>query len=121
MEFGQNNLDTGQAGFRLDIDGDTAAVVIDFNRAVGVQNHLDMVACAGKRFVNGIIDDLPQAVHQALAVGRADIHARAFADRVESFKHGQTVSAVMFLCHNPHSSFAFSALEPKPCAARPHT
>ena len=103
VQLGQDDLDACKASFRLDIDWDAAAVVINLDRAVGMQDHLDVVASARERLIDGIVDDLPQAVHQALAVGRADIHARAFAHSVEPLEHGQAVGAVVFLCHNPHS------------------
>ena len=41
------------------------------------------------------------AVHQALAVGRADVHARTFAHRIQAFEHGKTLSTVIILSHVP--------------------
>jgi hypothetical protein len=44
MEAGHDDLDAGQTGARLDVDGDPPAVVTDLDRAVGVQVDLDAPA-----------------------------------------------------------------------------
>ena len=68
--------------------GNAAAVVGDGHRAVGVQLHLDRVAVAGERFVDGVVDHLVDHVVQARAVvGVADIHARPLAHRVQAAQH----------------------------------
>ena len=41
-----------------------------------------------------VVDDLPQAVHQAAGVGRADVHPRALADRLQSLEHQEVVGVV---------------------------
>lgn len=103
VQFGQYDLHAAQACFRLGVHRDAAAVVGHLDRTVIVQGDGDMVAGTGQRLVHGVVDDLPQAVHQALAVGGTYIHARALAHRVKTFENGQTVRAVVFLCHGPHS------------------
>ena len=41
---------------------------------------------AGQRLVDAVVDDLPEALHQAAGVGRSDVHARALADRLEALE-----------------------------------
>ena len=53
------------AGLGLDVDGDAAAAVAHLDRAVGVQDDLDALAVTGQRLVDGVVDDLPQAVVEA--------------------------------------------------------
>jgi len=78
-------------GFVLVIElhaGRNAATVVgDRNRIVGVDGHDDVVAMAGQRFVNRVIDHFEHHMVQTGAIaGIADIHAGAFADRLQTFK-----------------------------------
>ena len=50
------------------------------------QRHHDPVAVAGQRLVDRVVDDLPDQVVQAALTGRADVHARALADRLEALE-----------------------------------
>ena len=50
------------------------------------QGDVDAGAVAGHRLVDGVVDDLPDQVVQALQAGGADVHARALADRVEALE-----------------------------------
>ena len=95
VQLGHDDLDAGQAGLRLDVDRDAAAVVAHLDRAVGVQDHVDAVAVAAQRLVDGVVDDLPQAVHEAAGVGRPDVHARALADRLEALEDRQVPGGVV--------------------------
>ena len=81
-----DDLDTGQAGARLLVGGDSATVVVDLDRAVGVEQHLDTVRRAGQRLVDTVVDDLPHAVHEAAGVGGPDVHARPLAHRLQALE-----------------------------------
>ena len=83
VQLGGDDLDAGQPGLRLLVGRDAAAVVVHLDRAVGVQRDLDPVRGAGERLVDAVVDDLPQAVHEPAGVGRADVHPRPLADRLE--------------------------------------
>src|SRR5690606_32244338 len=54
MELGEDDLDAGQAGTRLYVDGDAARTILHLDTAVGVQDHIDAVAVAGQSLVDGI-------------------------------------------------------------------
>ncbi len=95
VQLGEDDLDAGQAGARLGVDRDAAALVEDLDGAVGVQDHLDAVPRAGQGLVDRVVDDLPEAVHEALAVARADIHAGALADRLEPLQDLQVAGGVV--------------------------
>ena len=45
-----------------------------------------VVGVAGHRLVDRVVDDLPDEVVQAARVGRADVHARPAADRLEALE-----------------------------------
>jgi hypothetical protein len=52
-----------------------------------VDDDLDVVAVAGERLVDRVVEDLEDHVVQAGAVGRvADVHARALAHRIEALE-----------------------------------
>ena len=78
----------------MHVDGDAAAVVGDGDRVVGVDDDLDLVGLAGQRLVDGVVDDLVDQVVQAARAGRADVHARALADRLEALEDGDVLGAV---------------------------
>ena len=65
VQLGGDHLDTGQPGLGLLVGGDAATVVVHLDRVVGVQGDLDAVRGAGQRLVDAVVDDLPEAVHQA--------------------------------------------------------
>ena len=100
MQFGEDDLDAGQSGLGLDVHGDAAAVVVNLHGVVGVQDDLDVVAVTGQSLVDGVVDDLPEAVHQAAGVGGTDVHARALADGLEAFQYRQVPGGVIRTwCH----------------------
>ena len=39
--------------------------------------------------INGVVDDLPEAVHETTRVGRTDVHSRALTDCLESFENAE--------------------------------
>src|SRR5690606_23928546 len=65
VQLGEDHLDTAEPRARLDVDGDAATAVVHLDAAVGVQPDVDPRAVAGDRLVHGVVDDLPEAVHQA--------------------------------------------------------
>jgi two-component system cell cycle sensor histidine kinase/response regulator CckA len=72
----------------LDAGRDAAAVVDDRDRVVGVERgDDDVVAVAGQRLVDGVVDDLEHHVVQAGAVvGVADVHAGPLAHRLQALE-----------------------------------
>jgi hypothetical protein len=39
----------------------------------------------GHRFVDRVVDEFPEAVHEASGIGRTDVHAGALSDSLEAF------------------------------------
>ena len=71
----------------LDVGRNAAAIVDDRDRVVGVDDDLDVVAVAGERLVDRVVEHLEHHVMQAGAVGRvADVHARTLAHRIEALQ-----------------------------------
>jgi hypothetical protein len=86
VQDGEDDLDRGLA-LALDVvDRDAAAVVGDPHATVGQQGDLYPVAVPGQRLVDGVVDHLGDQVVQAALAGRADVHARPLADRLEALE-----------------------------------
>jgi len=99
VELGEDDLDARETGARFDVDGDAAGAVAHLDAAVGVQHDVDARAVTCEGLVDGVVDDLPDAVHEAARVGGADVHAGAFADRFQPFEHLEVVGGILG-CHN---------------------
>ena len=121
VELGVDDLDAGQPLAGDDVDGDTSAIVGDGCRVVGVQAHVDGVAVAFQGLVDGVVDDLPEAVHEAAVVGGADVHAGALAHSLEPLEDGE-VSRVVVGCvgrsHEVHHMCPRARLRPPVRVAR---
>ena len=118
MELGHDDLGRRDAFFLVDVGRDAAAVVDHGRRAVGIEDDGHEVGMAGQRLVDGVVDDLVDHVVQARAViGVADIHAGAFADRVQPLEDLDRVGAVfavaggLFFAHEAFESDGFRQLE----------
>ena len=80
VQLAEDQLDRRPAFFRVDFDRDAAAVVADFDDAIGPDQHADFLGVTSQRFVGGVVDDFLNDVGRA---GRPGVHARAFLDRFE--------------------------------------
>ena len=56
---------------------------------------LDVVAVAGERLVDGVVDDLVDQVVQAAHAGRADVHAGPLADGLEALEDRDVLGVVL--------------------------
>ena len=94
VEHGQHDFGRGPAAGVL-VDGNAAAVVDDRDRVVDVQRDVDLVAVAGERLVDRVVDDFVDEMVQPRRAGGADVHRRALADRLEAFEDLDFVRAVV--------------------------
>ena len=95
VELGVDDLDARQALSGHDVDGDASAVVGDGGGVVGVQAHVDRVAVTFQGLVDRVVDDLPEAVHEAAVVRGADVHAGAFAHGLEPLEDREVPCVVI--------------------------
>ena len=86
MQNGIHNRHSRQPCLVLHADRHAAAVILHADDVAGQDAHIDAVAIACKRFVDGVIYDFVNKVVQAARTGGADIHARALADGFQTFK-----------------------------------
>ena len=68
MQFGHDHLDAGQLGARLYINGNAPAIVTYRHRAVSLKLHCDELAVTRDGLIDGVVDDLPDAMHEATMV-----------------------------------------------------
>ena len=85
MQHGHDDLGCRAALFRVHIDRDSAAVVGDRHRLVGVDRYRDDRTVAGQGLVDRVVDDLENHVVQTgPVIGVTDVHSGAFPDGLEA-------------------------------------
>ena len=94
VQHGQHDLGRRLAAL-VQIDRNAAAVVDDRDRVVDVDRDVDLVAVAGQRLVDRVVDDLVDEVVQAGRAGRPDVHRGPLADRLEALEDLDLVGAVV--------------------------
>src|SRR5690606_32335368 len=94
VELGVDDLDAGEAGAGLDVHRNTAASVAHLDGVVGVEDHRDRLAVSAERLVDGVVEDLPEAVHEAPGVGGADVHAGTLAHGLEALEDLEVAGVV---------------------------
>src|SRR4051794_36604060 len=94
VQLGEDDLHPRQSGTGFGIDGDAATAVVHGDGAVRPQENRDLVAEPTQGLVDGIVDDLPQAVHETTSVGGADVHRRPLPDGLEAFEDEQVARFV---------------------------
>ena len=77
----------GRLAARVQVDRNAAAVVDDGDRAVDVHRDVDLVAEAGQRLVDRVVDDFVDEMMQPGRPGRADVHRGPLADGLEAFEN----------------------------------
>jgi hypothetical protein len=93
VQPGEDQFDAGNPFVRMNVDWHAAAVVADFDRAVGMDDDVDRVRVPGQRFVDRVVDDF---LNQVIRPRRVGVHAGAALDRFQArqdFDVGGVVSA----------------------------
>ena len=98
VQLGKDDLHAGDAHLFVNLHGNAAAVVHDRDGVVLMERDGDLVGIAVCRLVDGVIDDLPEEVVESALSRRADVHARAHANRVQPFHDFDLVYRVI-RCH----------------------
>lgn len=103
VELGEHQLHAAQARARFDVHGDSPATVSDLNRPVRVDVDVDSGPETGNSLVHRVVDDFPQAVHEASRVSRPDIHSWALAHRLETLQDRQVSRGIITRRGHAHS------------------
>ena len=94
VEHGQHDFGGGSAT-RMLVDRNAAAVVDHRHGIIDVERDVDLIAVAGQRFVDRIVDDLVDQVMEARRTGRTDVHRRPFANSLQPLEDFDLVRAVV--------------------------
>ena len=98
VELGHDDLGRRDFLLGVQIGRNAAAVIAHRDRAVAVEDHVDPVAIAGERLVDGVVHHLVDHVVEAGAVvGIADVHARALAHGIEPAQDLDRIGVIGFL------------------------
>ena len=92
------------------VNGYAAAVVLHGDAVVGVDVHVDLGAVASQGLVYRVVNNLVDKVVQAALVHVADVHGRAHAHSLQSFKYGnitRTVVNILIFFHIVCLFFSF--------------
>ena len=98
VKLGHDDLGGGAFQFIVALDAGryAAAVVLDGDGIIGMDDDAYLVAMSCQRFVNGVIQHFEYHVMQAGAIaGIADIHAGPFAHRVKPFQDLDALGAII--------------------------
>ena len=84
----------------MNVHRNSAPVVDDRNRFVGVDRDGNFLAEPGQGFVDGVVDDLENHVMQARTiVGIADVHPRPLSDGLKAFQYLDILRRIVVLAH----------------------
>ncbi len=94
MQLGHHDFQSGFVQLRVNIDRDTAPVIIHGYAAVGMDRDKDAVASACQGFIDCVIDHLVDQVVQGFKVRAAHVHTRATPHSFQAFQHLNVFSGV---------------------------
>jgi hypothetical protein len=98
VEGGEDQFHSGDAAFIVHLHRDAAAVIREGNGAVRMDVDPDVLAVARQVLVNGVVNDLKDAVVKAAFIGVTDVHTGAEADGFQAFKFLDLVGSVGLVC-----------------------
>ena len=88
VQHRHDHFGSAHAFFFVQLGRNTTAIILDGHGFIRVDNHFDLGAKPGKRFIDGVIHDLKHHMMQARAIiCITDIHAGTFTYGIQSFQH----------------------------------
>ena len=100
VQLGKYQFDHRRMLGGVHAERNAAAIVFHRDRAVGMDDGLDLFAVPGQRFVSGVIQHLLDDVHRVVGAG---VHARTLFDRLQPFQDADRVFGIFgggFACHS---------------------
>ena len=80
VQLAEDQFDRRLAFFRVDLDGDAAAVIRNLDDAIGPDGDGYLFRKTGQRLVGGVVDDF---LHDVGRAGRPGVHPGTFLDGFE--------------------------------------
>jgi hypothetical protein len=95
MQHREDHFERALLRLGMLVDRNPSSVVSDRDRAaVLVQCQGDVRGIAIHRFVDGVVEDLPDQMMEAGGTDTADVHARTLANGLEAFENGDVFRCV---------------------------
>ena len=94
MQHRQHQSDSGDLLNRVLLDGDATTIVGHPDATVVEEDNVDLVAVPGQGLIDGVVDDLVDQVVQATFPRGADVHAGAFANRLQTLQDRDLVGVI---------------------------
>ena len=98
VEGGHGRFHAGDPGGGVDVDGNPASVVLHRDGGVFADGDDDLIAEAGHRLVDGVVDDLVHQMMETGLVGAADVHAGTAANGLSAFEDLDVLGGVALVC-----------------------
>ena len=70
---------------------------MDLNGSIFLKIDNDFLTMSSKRFIYCVIDNFPQAVHEAATISRPDIHTGTLTNSIKTFQNGEIFSGICAL------------------------
>ena len=105
VEHRHNNFQSRAMLFRVFVNRDAAAVVLNYDAVVFAYSHLHVCAVACQGFVDTVVHSFIYEVVQTFLADVSDIHGWALAHCLKSFEHLNTLTGIiffrsfLFFCH----------------------
>ena len=87
MKNRKNNLNCGLALCGVHVDRNAAPVILNRERAIGIDENVDVGAVSRKSLINGVVDHLVNQMVVATLARVADIHCRTLADSLHALQN----------------------------------
>ena len=97
VKGGHHRLQRRGAGYRVDVYGDSPAIIFHLNPTVLVDGDIHLIAAAGYSFIDAVIDDLVHKMVKPPLPGAADIHAGAAAHCLKATQDLDVLSGVIII------------------------
>ena len=104
VQHGEHDLGGGPLLLLHRVDRDAAAVVGDRDAVVGMDRDLDLVGLAGQRLIDRVVHHLVDQVVEAARARRADVHAGALADGLETLEDRDVLGPIARGAHRYQGS-----------------
>ena len=100
VQLGKNDLNSRNALGMVNTRRNTAPVIENGTRSVGIYGHAYGITIPGKRLVYRVIDNFLNKVMQTAQIGGTDIHTRSFSDVLKPLENLYLTFAVL-TCNFP--------------------
>ena len=97
VQHRHRHLDARHPFGLVHVDRNTTTVILDGDRIVEMDRHVDLGREACQRLVDGVVDDFVDEMVQTARGRRTDVHARAHANGFEPLEGRDVVGAVFLL------------------------